>query len=266
MNKEKLKIAIKAALVAGDEILKIYNDPNSDFQVEIKNDNSPLTIADKKANLKIVEQLKQFSAPIISEEIATSNYATRKWWNDVWIVDPLDGTKEFIKKNGDFTVNIAYVSDGAPIIGVVYVPVTDTIYFAEKSLGSFKIEGVKNNTYYNLNDYLKQSTRLPYAKSRAFTVVASRSHMSEETAEFLSSIQKKHNNVELVSRGSSIKMCLVAEGTADIYPRFAPTMEWDTAAGDAIVRYAGKMTYLVDMKTPLVYNKENLLNPFFIVK
>ncbi|MFI3261907.1 MAG: 3'(2'),5'-bisphosphate nucleotidase CysQ [Rikenellaceae bacterium] len=266
MNKEKLRIAIEAAIIGGDEILKIYNDPYSDFQVETKSDNSPLTIADKRANLKIVEYLKHFNAPVISEETAMSNYATRKWWNEVWIVDPLDGTKEFIKRNGDFTVNIAYISENTPIIGVVYVPVTDTLYFAEKSMGSFRIEGVKNYNYHSLKDYVKVAKKLPFTKSKTYTVVASISHMSEETESFLDSLKRKHNNVELVSRGSSIKMCLVAEGTADIYPRFAPTMEWDTAAGDAIVRYAGKMTYQVDMKTPLVYNKENLLNPFFIVK
>lgn len=266
MYREKLKMAIEAAIAAGDEILKIYDDPNSDFQVEFKSDNSPLTIADKRAHVKIVEYLKQFNAPIMSEESAVDNYFTRKWWNELWIIDPLDGTKEFINRNGDFTVNIAYIIGDEPVMGVIYVPVTDTLYYGDKILGAFRLDNAKSANRMSLNTCIKGSHQLPFIKSGEFTVVASRSHMSEETEEFMAKIQKKHPNAAIVSRGSSIKICLVSEGTADIYPRFAPTMEWDTAAGDAIARAAGKMVYQKDMKTPLKYNKENLLNPFFIVK
>ena len=267
MIKNKLKIAIDASIAAGDEILEIYNNPNSDFQIERKSDNSPLTIADKKSHLKIVDYLNQFDTPIMSEESDVMSYSSRKLWNELWIIDPLDGTKEFIKKNGDFTVNIAYVVNNEPVMGVIYVPVTDTLYFGEKELGAYKLEGVKKYSYNSLEDIIELSTKLPVSvENKVFTIVASLSHATPETEEYIANLKKEHSDVKIVSRGSSLKICLVAEGIADVYPRFAPTMEWDTAAGDAIVRAMGKMVFLVDEKTPLKYNKEDLLNPFFVVK
>lgn len=262
-----LKTAIIAALHAGEEILRIYNDPNSDFEIERKSDNSPLTIADRKSNDIIMEYLINTPHPIISEENKTIDYETRKTWDTMWIVDPLDGTKEFIKRNGEFTVNIALVHDGSPILGVIYIPVKKTLYYGTIEGGAFKINNIIFKFGMNFDSFGNQAIALPVKRQdSSCVVVASRSHMSEETTTFIKELQQQYADVQLVSIGSSIKICLVADGTADIYPRFAPTMEWDTAAGHAIVKAAGKELYHEDGKTPLTYNKENLLNPWFIVK
>lgn len=260
-----LQTAIKAALVAGEEILKIYNDPASDFQMEKKADNSPLTIADRKSNEVIMEYLNTTPHPVISEENKTIAYEIRSQWSTLWIVDPLDGTKEFIKRNGEFTVNIALISKGVPVLGVIYVPVKQELYYGTSLNGAFKITGI---TAASGTDFDKMKNfRLPLAQNRkAYVVVASRSHMSPETENYIARLQAQHPVVELTSVGSSIKICLVAEGMADVYPRFAPTMEWDTAAGHAIAKAAGMEMYHEDEKTPLIYNKENLLNPWFIVE
>lgn len=268
MDKKTLLCAIKAALEAGQEILKIYNDPSSDFGIERKADNSPLTIADKKAHETIASFLKETPYPVLSEEGKTMGYSIRKEWETLWIVDPLDGTKEFIKKNGEFTVNIALVENGVPVAGVIYVPVKEELYFAEDTLGAFKIAGITalpdDGT---LDRLIAHSDRLPLSDVRkSFVIVASRSHLTAETEEYIAEIEKKYPVVETVSSGSSIKICLVAEGKADVYPRFAPTMEWDTAAGHAIARAAGFEIYQAGTDTPLLYNKEDLLNPWFIVE
>ena len=270
MKHTNLMVAIEAALNAGNEILKIYNDPNMDFQVERKADNSPLTIADKKANAKIVELLANTPFPILSEEGKLIDYSIRKAWDTLWIVDPLDGTKEFIKRNGEFTVNIALIHNNKPVLGVIYLPVTQDLYFGEEGLGSYKISNLKNDQ--DLSDFsvlLESAIKLPIDNQNndeLFRVVASRSHLSPETESYIEELKHKHKNIELVSKGSSIKICLVAEGSANVYPRFAPTMEWDTAAGDAIARAAGMKVCKTDRITPLVYNKEDLLNPWFIVE
>lgn len=263
-----LLIAIEAALKAGKEILNIYEDPTMDFQVEKKADNSPLTIADKKAHEAIYNILKSTSYPILSEEGKSVDYQTRKSWETLWIVDPLDGTKEFIKKNGEFTVNIALIQDGSPILGVIYVPVKQDLYFGSQTLGAYKLSNATSlNSSNTVEELIKQSTKLPLTKvDSVYRVVASRSHLSPETESFIAEEKNLHPQIELLSKGSSIKICLVAEGEADIYPRFAPTMEWDTAAGDAIARAAGMKVCNVDRITPLQYNKENLLNPWFIVE
>lgn len=263
----KLRVAIDASIAAGSKILKMYNDIGNNSRIERKSDNSPLTNADKKSNLVIIDYLNQFDIPIISEESAIMSYSERKLWNEFWIIDPLDGTKEFIKRNGDFTVNIAYVIENKPVMGVIYVPVTDSLYFGEKELGAYKLENVKKHNYSSLEDIVAISTKLPTGiENEVFTIVASLSHSTKETEAYLNKQKQKYSNIDIVTRGSSLKICLVAEGIANVYPRFAPTMEWDTAAGDAIVRAAGKMIFLTDEKTPLMYNKENLFNPFFIVK
>ena len=262
-----LKTAITAALHAGEEILRIYKDPRSDFEIERKSDNSPLTIADKKSNDIIMEYLINTPYPIISEENKTIDYETRKTWDTLWIVDPLDGTKEFIKRNGEFTVNIALVHEGRPILGVIYIPVKKTLYYGSLEGGAFRIDDIIFKFGMNFDSFVSQAIALPVERQdSSCIVVASRSHMSEETTTFIEKLQQKNADVQLVSIGSSIKICLVADGTADIYPRFAPTMEWDTAAGHAIAKAAGKELYHEDGKTPLTYNKENLLNPWFIVK
>lgn len=263
-----LQCAIKAALLAGQDILDVYNDPNADFNIERKADNSPLTIADRLSHKRITGLLKQTPYPILSEEGQLDDYQTRKDWNTLWIVDPLDGTKEFIKRNGEFTVNIALVKDGKPVLGVIYVPVTRELYFAEETTGAYKIGNIDSSEAdTDLKTLISRAASLPLPQSqRHFTIVASRSHLSPETESYIEKLKQTHSDVNLISSGSSLKICRVAEGNADIYPRFAPTMEWDTAAGHAIVKATGKDIYHTDEKTPLEYNKENLLNPWFIVK
>lgn len=263
----ELNTAIQAAIKAGNEIIKIYTDPNADFEVEKKADNSPLTIADKKSNEVITSFLDQTPYPVLSEEGKSIDYATRKSWKKLWIVDPLDGTKEFIKRNGEFTVNIALVINGIPEIGVIYIPVKKLLYYGQTRYGAYKVENIDPESNPTTEELKQQAIQLPVKrKNSLFTVVASRSHLSPETESFISDLQKKHPNLTTTSVGSSIKICLVSDGTADIYPRFAPTMEWDTAAGHAIARAAGKEIYHIDRKTPIHYNKENLLNPWFIVE
>lgn len=253
---EFLEIARQAALEAGAVIMKIYTDPSQDFGIEKKSDNSPLTLADKNAHLCIMRYLGGTGIPVLSEEGQHLPFCERRNWHRLWVVDPLDGTKEFIKKNGEFTVNIALVEDGAPVMGVIYVPVTGILYYGISGVGAWK-------------EASESKESLPLMRKRGenlFTVVASRSHMNAETEEYINQLRKNHENIQLVSSGSSIKICLVAEGVADAYPRFAPTMEWDTAAGDAIARAAGKHVVNVQTGLPLVYNKEDLHNPWFLVE
>lgn len=269
MQTEMLSCAIRAALLAGKDILDVYNDPKSDFGIEKKADNSPLTIADKRSNEHIMRLLDETSVPVLSEEGQHVDYVLRKEWKTLWIVDPLDGTKEFIKKNGEFTVNIALVENGTPVIGVIYVPVTRELYFAEEELGTYKVEDIDfRSAGLSPDELIERADRLPLmqADTKGFVIVASRSHLSPETEAYIRQKEGEYGHVSIISCGSSLKICRVAEGVADIYPRFAPTMEWDTAAGHAIARYAGKNIYQTDEKTALHYNKENLLNPWFIVK
>lgn len=266
MEQHDILKAIDAALKAGEQILSIYEDPASDFQIERKADNSPLTIADRKAHQVISKMLSDTPYPILSEEGRSIPYKERSRWESLWIVDPLDGTKEFIKRNGEFTVNIAWVSGSLPRMGVIYVPVKRILYFADERLGAYKLEGITSREDATLGELMARAVKLPSDKGHeGYVVVASRSHLTPETEQFVKEARTNHNKVEMVSKGSSIKMCLVAEGLADVYPRFAPTMEWDTAAGHAIVRAAGGEIYRTDVYEPLHYNKENLLNPWFIV-
>lgn len=252
--KQLLEIAKKAALEAGAEIMRIYTDPSQDFGIEKKSDNSPLTLADKSAHLCIMRHLRDTGIPILSEEGQHLPYAERREWKRLWVVDPLDGTKEFIKKNGEFTVNIALVEEGVPVLGVIYIPVSGILYYGIVGEGAWKQKDKKN-------------IQIPVLREHTgYVVVASRSHMTPETETYIEEAKRKHTHVELVSSGSSIKICLVAEGVADSYPRFAPTMEWDTAAGDAIARAAGKKVVNVQTGSPLFYNKENLHNPWFLVE
>lgn len=260
--KKYLDLSIKAALEAGKEILEVYQ--SSDFQVETKDDKSPLTLADKKAHNAIVKHLETTEIPVLSEEGKHLSYDIRKNWKQLWIVDPLDGTKEFIKRNGEFTVNIALIENQVPILGVIYIPVLETLYFASKEIGSFKIENIKD--YISLNELIEKAEKLPIKQEREnFVVVGSRSHMNEETEQFIKKLKLEHKNIEFLSRGSSLKFCMFAEGKADIYPRFAPTMEWDTAAGHAIVSFMGGNIKVANTQEELKYNKENLLNTWFIV-
>lgn len=261
---KNIDIAIEAALMAGKEILNIYY--SKDFEIQLKSDNSPLTIADKNANKIIEKYLSDTSIPILSEEGKETDYNIRKEWNYFWLVDPLDGTKEFIKRNDEFTVNIALILKDAPIAGVIYVPVLDILYLGIDRIAAYRAEkasSVKDNFYENFS---KLGQKLPLVnENKTYTVVGSRSHMNEETEKFFSELKKKYNDIAIISKGSSLKICMVAEGKADIYPRFGPTMEWDTAAGHAIVIASGGEFTKSD-STEFFYNKENLLNPWFIVK
>jgi 3'(2'), 5'-bisphosphate nucleotidase len=247
----KIDIITKIATEAGSIIMDIYN--NSDFNVEMKSDNSPLTVADKRANAYICSELKRLypSIPIISEEIKNIDYSQRLNWDECFIVDPLDGTKEFIKKSDEFTVNIALVRKGVPSMGVVYAPALGLLYYTDG-----------NNAFRESDNKVE---KLPLNTiNRPYTVVASKSHLNVETEEFVNNLKKDHPNLESKSIGSSLKFCLIAQGDADIYPRLGPTMEWDTAAADAICRASGAKVLIHELNTPLLYNKENLLNPFFI--
>ena len=247
-----LSLAIQAAIEAGNDIMSIYTDPSSDFGIERKADNSPLTRADKAAHARIVKLLEPTGIPVLSEEGAHLPFDTRRHWQRLWIVDPLDGTKEFIKRNGEFTVNIALVENGTPVMGVIYVPASQTLYYGSAE-GAFR----------RIGDITE---RLPLSGSpRPFTVVASRSHLSAETEAFINALRSQHPDLDLASSGSSLKICLVAEGKADVYPRHAPTMEWDTAAGHAIAIAAGCEMIDALSGEPLTYNKEDLHNPWFIV-
>lgn len=256
-----LSVSIKAALSAGTEILKVYD---TNFDVEHKNDDSPLTQADKNANEVINKFLKPTQIPIISEENRQLDYAERKDWDRCWIVDPLDGTKEFIKRNGEFTVNIALIENGNPVLGVIYVPVTKELYFTSSD-GKTSKKIVITSENDSVEKIVKKAKEIKPSKASVVKIVGSRSHLNEDTKNFIAEIAKQ-NEVEIVSKGSSLKFCLVAEGLAQLYPRFAPTMEWDTAAGHAICNAVG--VSVIDQTTGknMQYNKPNLLNNYFLVK
>ena len=263
--KELIVTAINAAIKGGAAILDVYN--NEETEVTIKGDNSPLTQADQKANTAIMAVLESTNVPVLSEEGRNIDYTERAAWEYLWIVDPLDGTKEFIKRNGEFTVNIALVKNGSPVLGVIYVPVTSDLYFGAEGLNAYKIGRVGSYTEVeNFDAIASASDMLPIKQDRPFTVVGSRSHMTSETQDYINLLEKEHGQATIMSRGSSLKICMVAEGLADEYPRFAPTMEWDTAAGHGIAKNAGFEMYLHDSNKPLQYNKKDLLNPWFIVK
>lgn len=255
---DMVRIAIHAAIEAGREILDVYHQ--ADFGLEFKADNSPLTTADRRAHQIITACLSITKIPVLSEEGKAIPYAERKNWKLFWLVDPLDGTREFVKRNGEFTVNIALIRANTPVVGVVYVPVTKNIYWGS-SEGSFKAVVDPEN------EEIGTAQQLPLGfTDEAFIVAGSRSHMNTETTAFIQSLDTRGKPVEVKSKGSSLKICMVAEGSADIYPRLGPTMEWDTAAGHAVAKFAGKNIFQWIGEEPLVYNKENLLNPWFVVR
>ena len=260
--KELYKTAIEAAVEGGKRIMEIYE--NEDFQVESKSDDSPLTIADNQANDIINSFLVPTGIPIISEENKQLDFLERKDWNKCWIVDPLDGTKEFIKRNGEFTVNIALIDNQKPIFGVIYVPAKKELYFGDV-INQESYKGAIGNGEFQF----QQSNFNPIAPSsigEKIKVVGSRSHMNQDTLDYIEGLKKEYKKeVEIVSKGSSLKFCLVAEGKADVYPRFAPTMEWDTAAGQAICNAVGLNVIDKGTSEELKYNRENLLNNYFLV-
>ena len=258
---EEISLAIKASLLAGEQILEIYQ--SDQFDAEIKTDNSPLTKADKASHNIIVKQLSKLGMPILSEEGAEIDYSIRRKWSKFWLIDPLDGTKEFLKKNGEFTVNIAFIDNSVPVLGVVYTPVTKELYIAEKDLGSFKIESIKKFEEISVKQTINLSeSTLP----EEYTIVVSRSHLNKETLDFIEVKRQKFKDISTKQFGSSLKICKVAEGSAHCYPRLGPTMEWDTAAAHAVVKYSGKRLFKFNTNDELAYNKESLLNPFFITE
>lgn len=248
---------LEAARRAGAKILEIYG---RDFEVAYKDDESPLTEADRAGNEVIMEFLREAHGgiPVISEENRQIAYHERRGWDRFWLVDPLDGTKEFIKKNGEFTVNIALVENGAPVLGVVFRPVTDTLYVGVVGEGAWRIE--------RSGEPVKIEGGPHYSEKSELKVVASRSHLTPEVEAFVEDLRGQGKTVEFLSAGSSLKLCLVAEGKADVYPRFGPTMEWDTGAAHAVAAAAGRRVLNAETREDLAYNKENLLNPFFIVE
>ena len=244
-----LDTLVKISREAGKAILEVYE---SDFEVIKKSDGSPLTLADEKANAVIEQGLQTLEPklPIVSEESTRPEAAVRNEWQRYWLVDPLDGTREFTKRNGEFTVNIALIEDGVPVIGVVHVPVTNTTYFASEAAGAFK----------QCAEDKPQAISASRYEGGKVVVVASRSHANPLLAEFFDQLEE----YETLSMGSSLKLCLVAEGRADIYPRFGPTSEWDTAAAHCVVNAAGGR--VTDMEGAMLqYNKPDILNPWFVV-
>lgn len=243
-----LNSVIEIAKQAGKEILKVYR--SDDFDVELKGDNSPLTRADINAHNLIVAALEKLTPeiPILSEESKTIPYDERSKWTSFWMVDPLDGTREFVNRNDEFTVNIALLENNKPVLGVVHIPVLDISYSAAKNLGAF-VDG----------NAIKVNTSI----DKVVKILASKSHLSSETKMLLDKIENDYE-LEILNKGSALKLCYVADGQADFYPRLGPTMEWDTAAAQVVVEQAGGVVSTVDAE-PLKYNKENLLNPFFIV-
>lgn len=255
--------AIQAAVQAGKIIMDIYE--NQIVEVETKADDSPVTIADKKANIFIEEALKSTQIPVISEEGIHLDYETRKHWQQCWIVDPLDGTKEFIKRNGEFTVNIALVKNEKPVFGVIYIPVQKALYFAiTAEQKAFKVELAEHKI---TQETLKNAIEIfPANESDVITITSSRSYTNQQVLDLITKFEGEQKETKLIKAGSSLKFCLMAEGKASYYPRYAPTMEWDTAAGHAICNAVGLEVYSLETDKPLKYNKENLLNPWFIVR
>ncbi len=261
---ELILTAIDAAVKAGDAIMDVYASEN--FEISEKTDSSPLTLADRNAHEIIDKILNSTGYPIISEEGKDINYEVRKQWNTFWLVDPLDGTKEFIKRNGEFTVNIALINNKTPVIGVIYVPTEKTLYFGAENIGAYRIWNYESGIR-NINNIIDLAERLPLTKdNNTLNVIASRSHMNQDTSEFIENLKKEYTNINIISKGSSLKLCLIAEGNADFYPRYGPCMEWDTAAGHAIILNAGGNIFIKDSDKQLEYNKESLLNPSFLAK
>ena len=300
-----LRTAINAALQAGKKIMEVYravdpaaaaenprkqHDPPSAFEVEYKADESPLTIADKRAHVCIMDALRNAhpEIPVLSEEGREFSYSERHEWTRYWLVDPLDGTKDFIKRNGEFTVNIALVERAVrgekresivrravyePVLGVVYLPVKDILYYAAPGVGTFRATECLAKTAQKINGKssaarMDSAVKIPDGPPPpvgTVRVVASRNHMNDETRQYIDSLHQKFDTVETLNCGSSLKICAVAEGTADLYPRFGPTYEWDIAAGYAVATGAGCTMTRTD-GSPLEFNKEDLLNPFFLVE
>jgi len=253
LNSDQKRAVLDLAKAAGEKIMVIYAQ---DFDVDYKDDSSPLTQADLASHHCIVDGLSKLTPqiPVLSEESSEDEKLNRMSWETYWLIDPLDGTKEFVKKNGEFTVNIALVINHQPIFGVVYAPALDVTYWGDKSSGAFKVQG-------NIEKSITVRSRP--ASSADWIVVGSRSHQSDEFKSFM----HNYDDAEIISMGSSLKLCLVAEGKADLYPRLGLTSEWDTAASQAVVEAAGGQVLAFPEMRPLGCNQnaDSLLNPHFLV-
>jgi 3'(2'), 5'-bisphosphate nucleotidase len=278
---KRMMIALQAALEAGNAILEVYGRP--EIARELKEDATPVTEADLAAHARISSILLPAGLPVLSEEGGKVDYQERREWERFWLVDPLDGTREFLRRNGEFTVNIALIVNEQAHAGILYAPLNDLMYFAAEGTGAFRmdefskkwpgIEGFEGLAAQSrplpletVPERTGEGSRKPGEGAGPYRVVASRSHRNRQTRKYIRKLKKGHGGLEIVSRGSALKFCLVAEGSAEIYPRFGPTWEWDTAAGHAIAEAAGCSVTLADGNSPLRYNKEVLLNPWFIVR
>lgn len=279
-SRQLLQTAISAAFLGSAAIMEVYRTGGGDggsAEVEYKADASPLTAADRGAHAAILESLRSSAPeiPVLSEEGTAIPYAERRTWEELWLVDPLDGTKEFIKRNGEFTVNIALIRGARPVLGVVHAPDSGLLYYAAEGFGAFRVDLDAEAAPAECSlEALGERARVlpcepgagkPVPDDGPLRIIASRSHMNEQTSAYIHSRREAVGAVELISAGSSLKICRVAEGSADEYPRFAPTMEWDTAAADAVARIAGCSVCSWPQKGVLVYNKEDLHNPHFLV-
>jgi 3'(2'), 5'-bisphosphate nucleotidase len=283
--KPLLFVALQAAARAFPEILSIYR---GSFTVDTKEDRSPVTEADRRSNQVITAELSRTSSyPILSEEGRSIPFSERRCWTHFWVVDPLDGTREFVKRNGEFTINIALVEGTIPVLGIVYAPLPDLLYFAwqegspdsggspDTRGGSYRLEGFSKLAARIPEDLVQRATRMPRRqpfdfdetqKKVSITVIGSRSHRSPQFTSYVHKLRRSYaEKVEVMTSGSALKPCMVADGTADIYPRFGPTMEWDTAAPHAVIRGVGKRMVAFESGRELVYNKEQLVNPPFLV-
>ena len=261
-----LPCAFNAAVRAGAEIMKVYHNSES-YDIKVKSDNTPLTIADRLAHNKIKEVLGSTRIPILSEEGREMLYDERKNWDMFWLIDPLDGTIEFIKGNNEFTVNIALMSENECVGAIVYVPYLGKAYFAEQGCGAMLLEGVypDENANYTNRDIRSKAQMLPLSSAThdKFRIAVSRSHQTAETAEYVEKMRKMHPEIDIIEQGSSYKFCLMAEGVIDYYPRTTTTYEWDTAAAELILVESGGLVRSLPDHRPLRYNKEDLHNPWF---
>ena len=261
-----LPCAFNAAVRAGAEIMKVYHNSES-YDIKVKSDNTPLTVADRLAHNKIKEVLGSTRIPILSEEGREMLYDERKNWDMFWLIDPLDGTIEFIKGNNEFTVNIALMSENECVGAIVYVPYLGKAYFAEQGCGAMLLEGVypDENANYTNRDIRSKAQMLPLSSAThdKFRIAVSRSHQTAETAEYVEKMRKMHPEIDIIEQGSSYKFCLMAEGAIDYYPRTTTTYEWDTAAAELILVESGGLVRSLPDHRPLRYNKEDLHNPWF---
>jgi len=259
--------AFHAAVRAGEAILEVYR--MTDFEVSMKADKSPITLADRRADIIIKEHLRHTGISLLSEESSDIPFPVRKKWKTYWLVDPLDGTKEFIHRNDEFTVNIALIEIDTPVFGIIYIPVYRQLYFAILNRGAYRLNNVRPGEISGIQNpghCIAAAARLPDEPShKNIRISVSRSHLSPETKQYLKNTYHTTGKIELISSGSSLKFCRIAEGKTDLYPRLGPTMEWDIAAGHILVTEAGGTVKQPD-GGPVIYNKENLLNPWFVAK